>query len=84
MRTWGFALERMGSHWRVVSLGLVFWKSRSGCCVENRLWVGKARKKGRGLGGRDDRGLDQGVAVEVGWALVRFWTFLESRNNGVC
>lgn len=56
----GFALERMGSHWRVVSLGLVFWKNHSGCCVENRLWVGKARKQEHGLGGKDDNGLDPG------------------------
>lgn len=74
----------MGSHWRVVSLGLVFGKSHSGCCVETRLWVHKARKQGRGLGGRNDSGLDQGIAVEVGWEMVRFWTVLESRNNSVC
>lgn len=25
----------------------------------------------------------QGIAVEVGWELVTYWTFLESRNNRV-
>lgn len=26
----------------------------------------------------------QGIAVEVGWELVNYWTFLESRNNRIC